>query len=165
MAKRSALILIVSILLATGVTPGRAQLFTTLPPTGKPSVFEYGWRGLLFGSLAGAAGGYLRYADESDSDNLLRSIGYGSLAGAGVGLLLGFYDAAAERRGMGDIILHDMYLGAGFGTAVGAIVGGINALANSDWKSLGTGASWGYLGGVVLGLGVALYEGPRLLGE
>jgi hypothetical protein len=65
---------------------------------------------------------------------------------------------------MGDLLLADMNRGGGFGAAVGTIVGGINALANNDWKSVGKGAAWGYLAGVVLGAGVAMYEGPRMSG-
>lgn len=163
-----ALVMILAYIFSTGgIRSLQAQYLSTRPPEGQPDVFSYGWRGLFLGMLGGAAVGYLRYANDSSNvtENILRSVGYGALAGAVLGVGLGFYDVGQGRRGTGDIVLHDMYLGGGFGTGVGAIVGGINALATSDWTYLGKGAAWGALAGGLLGVAVGLYEAPRLMGE
>lgn len=145
----------------------QAQYLSNRPQAGEPQVFNYGWRGLFLGMAGGAAVGYLRYGDESSNvgENVLKSVAYGALSGAVIGTGLGLYDAGQGRHATGDIILYDMGRGGAFGTGVGAIVGGINALATSDWEQLGKGAAWGALAGGVIGIGVALYEAPKLLNE
>ena len=174
MIKKICTLLVVITLLAnvSGLSESRAYAAYSdgtvfgAAPEGIPSVFDYGWRGLFLGALSGLAAGYIRYGGENPVNNneILRSVGYGSLAGAGIGLIAGFNDISQERYGMGYIFLRDMYRSGGFGVAVGSIWGGINALIDSKWERLGNGAAWGFLGGVLLGAGIAAYEGPKVLG-
>lgn len=141
--------------------PCADDLFFNHPAGSTPSVFNYGWRGLFIGSLAGLSAGYIRYADDNNSNEMLKSLAYGALTGAGLGLVAGFVDTSAGTYGTGDIILRDTNRGGGFGLAVGLIWGGINAISKGDSKEVGKGAAWGYLGGLVVGLGVAIVESTQ----
>jgi hypothetical protein len=143
--------------LIAGSVPARAESTYCRMNSEIPSVFNYGWRGLLLGSVAGLAAGYVRYAGESNNTEILNSIAYGALAGAGGGLIAGFADTSYNSH-TGDIIIHDMYRGGGFGLGIGLVWGGINAITKSDSREVGLGASWGYLGGLLLGVGVAFVE-------
>ena len=82
--------------------------------------------------------------------------------GAGLGLALGAVDASKGKTGIGALILRDMKPGANFGGLIGLITGGIKAVNNNDSRALGDGTAWGYLGGAVVGAGIALFvEAPR----
>jgi hypothetical protein len=144
----------------SGIVKSSADdLFFNRPAGSDPSIFYYGWRGLFIGSLAGLSAGYVRYADSNNTSGMLSSLAYGALFGAGVGLIAGFADAANNNAyGTGDILLHDMNRGGIFGLGVGALWGGINAITKGDSKEVGKGAAWGYLGGLVIGVGVAVVE-------
>ena len=151
---------------SSGVSECMARGFFGSIPEESPSVMDYAWRGLAIGTLAGLSAGYVRYADERDNtENIARSVGYGSLAGAGIGILIGVADVAAGKTGIGGIILRDMRMGGFLGLVLGTLWGGIDALSTNQWESVGKGAAWGYLGGVVLGLGIGILEGPELLSE
>lgn len=158
-------VLFCSVFMSYGKADGWAYLISNKTSEGDPSVFEYGWRGMLIGVLSGLSAGYVRYSEQNNTENITKSAGYGTLAGAGIGIIMGIADVAKGRKGMGDILLRDMNLGGWFGLTVGTLYGGINTISNGDWKNVGTGASWGYLGGVTLGLIVALYEGPKIVEE
>lgn len=136
------------------------------PYSNTPSVISYGWYGLLLGALGGLSAGYIRYADEKDnSDNILKSVGYGTLSGAGLGLIIGAVDMSSGKTGMGGIIMRDMYLGGLLGLTLGGIGGGIEAIGSKRWESVGKGAAWGYLAGIVFGITVASIEGPGLIAD
>ncbi|OGS17493.1 MAG: hypothetical protein A2219_05610 [Elusimicrobia bacterium RIFOXYA2_FULL_50_26] len=151
---------------ASGVSQSWARGIFGDVPEESPSVIDYAWRGLAIGTLAGLSAGYVRYADERDNtEDIARSLGYGSLAGAGVGILVGLADAASGKTGIGGIILRDMRMGGSLGLVLGTIWGGIDALGTNQWESVGKGAAWGYLGGVVLGLGIGIIEAPELVSE
>ena len=156
-------LIVLNLLCVSGAGNSWGQFLYGEPSGGTPSVPNYGWRGLGMGALAGTAAGFIQYSDNGDSDDILLGAGYGSLIGAGLGLVLGAIDVQRGQRGMGDIILRDMNRASGFGAAVGSIWGGVNAIINEDWEELGRGAAWGYLGGLALGAVVALYEGPGIV--
>ena len=146
-------------IMCSAVPSSYADAIFTQPAGSSPNIFYYGWRGVFIGSLAGLSAGYLRYADENNTSEMLRSLAYGALAGAGVGLIAGFADASnGNVYGAGDTILRDMNSGGGFGLAVGLLWGGISAISKGDSREVGKGAAWGYLGGLVVGLGVAIVQ-------
>jgi len=140
-----------------------ADDFFGVPPKGTPSVVNYGWQGMKLGAMIGLGAGYIQYVDGAKAKTIALDTAYGALAGTGVGLALGVYDASLGKKGYGAIVLRDMYLCGELGAAVGAICGTISALNNSKWENLGTGTAWGFIGGSVIGIGVAFYEGPKLV--
>ena len=141
-----------------------AEDFFGAPPKGTPSVINYGWQGMTLGATIGLSFGYIQYADAADPKikTVALDTAYGALAGTGVGLALGMFDASRGKKGYGAIILRDMRLCGKLGAAVGSIFGVVSALKNDNWENLGTGAAWGYIGGSVVGLGISFYEGPKI---
>jgi hypothetical protein len=143
------------------LSPGvQAESFFEPPPKEKPDVLSYGWRGLFLGALTGLAAGYVRY-DDANGAEVLKSMAYGTVAGAGVGLIAGLNDASLGYRTTGDILLRDMTLGGWFGLVVGSVWGGVDAINKADLAAFGRGASWGYIGGVLTGLGIGIYESVK----
>ena len=132
-------------------------------PEGEVSVFDYGLRGMVgLGLFGGLSAGYVRYENEDDKGKEIGVSGaYGILAGAGLGLILGAVDASNGKKGIGALILRDMNTGGNFGALIGTICGGIKALNKDDSRFLGDGTAWGYLGGAILGVGIAFIESPR----
>ncbi len=167
MKKYITMVVICSFLsMVPGVQQSWARGFFGAPPEETPSVINYGWRGLALGSMAGLAAGYARYADSDDNTNdILKSVAFGALSGTGFGLLVGFGDVASGKAGIGGIILRDMHLGGLLGLTVGTVWGGIKAIDDEKWETVGKGAAWGYLGGLVVGLGIAIIEGPSIVAE
>lgn len=121
------------------------------------SIFNYGFRGLCIGAITGASAGYIRYSDDNDSSSIGRSTAYGALIGAGLGLVAGISDIYGSKS-CGDLLIKDMNIGGEFGAAIGLIWGGIDALNKNETKNLGKSVAWGYLGGIILGAGVAIYQ-------
>ena len=133
------------------------------PPEGDVSVIDYGINGMSTGLFSGLSAGYIRYENQDDKgQQILVSGGYGVLAGAGVGLILGAVDASNGHKGIGPLILRDMDRGGKFGLLLGTIWGGIKTLnsSNNDTRLIGDSAAWGYLGGAALGVVVAFIEDP-----
>jgi|GEM_PF-3392324 len=156
-------VIILSLITLFAAAPGGAIEFFGVQPQGTPSILNYGWNGLTLGLFMGASVGYSSYDRSSNASDILTGAAYGSLVGVASGLILGFDDASKGRKGTGAIILRDMHLGGTLGLVVGSIFGGIRVANGNDWKQLGDGAAWGYLTGTIVGLGIALYEGPILL--
>lgn len=157
-------VLCIGLLCFLGISQSWGEVYFTPPPQEQPSVFNYGWRGFGLGLLVGLAAGYVRYVDTSDSnENILKSVAIGGVAGAGFGVLLGIADEQKGQTGIGAAILHNMNQGGVLGLVVGTVWGGIEAIAQSQWQPLGEGAAWGYIGGVIVGLGVGIIEGPKML--
>jgi hypothetical protein len=160
--------LIVS-LWAVLLVPGSAQAggFFGPDPDYAPSVFTYGYRGLLTGGLVGLSAGYLVARrdgfERDDYRPLVLGGGIGALSGAALGLTLGFVDLADDRPGMGSIALRDTLYGAGFGALLGAITGGLVIIRTREAEHLLFGASIGTLAGAALGLGIGLIEGRRIV--
>lgn len=137
--------------------------FFGAPPEGTPSIVNYGWEGLTLGALMGVSVGYLQYAHNKETSRIGKDAAYGALIGAGGGLVLGFSDAAKGKKGYGAIVLRDMHLGANLGLAVGGIVGVLQYSDDKDWHRVPKGLAWGYIGGSLTGLAIALFEGPILV--
>lgn len=154
-----------SLWLAT--TPAQAARTFGPDPDRAPSVFSYGYRGLLVGALAGVSGGYLaaRRGDFEREDwrPLVLGLGIGGLSGAAIGLTLGFVDLADERPGAAAIALRDMLYGAGFGAVLGLITGGLFIIRTRDAEHALFGAAIGTLAGTGVGLGVGIFEGRRIV--
>ena len=136
-------------------------------PEQAPSVFSYGYRGLLVGALAGAGGGYLaaRRGDfhREDWRPLVLGLGIGGLSGAALGLTLGFVDLADDRPGAAAIVLRDMLYGAGFGAVLGLITGCLVIIRTHDAEHALFGAAIGTLAGTGIGLGIGIIEGRRII--
>lgn len=132
-----------------------------------PSVFTYGWRGLVIGGLAGLSLGYIIARDDGfesgDWKPVVYGLGIGSLVGGATGLTLGFIDLDDDRPGMGNIALRDMLYGAVFGMAVGAIVGALVLISSEDPEHILFGAALGTLSGTLVGLVIGIIEGRRIV--
>ena len=160
--KKLSLLLCACVVLSGFPVTGMAGDIFGKAPEGDVSVFDYGRDGMCLGLFGGFAAGYIRYKDESDKGReIVVSGGYGTLAGAGLGLILGFVDASKGKKDIGALILRDMRSGSGFGSLIGTIWGAINALNKNDSRLLGEGSAWGYLGGAAIGVLVAYVESPK----
>ena len=135
-------------------------------PNYAPSVFTYGFRGMVVGGLVGLSGGYLvARHDGFEGDDwkpLTYGVGIGALTGGALGLTLGFVDLADDQPGMGNLTLRDMVYGAGFGALAGAIVGGLVVIKSHDAEHILFGAAIGTLAGTALGVAVGIIEGRRI---
>lgn len=142
-------------------------------PDSKPSIFSYAARGMGVGALTGMATGYLVIHTDSSSmedwRTFLFATGVGTLAGAGLGLTVGFIDLAMYKKhpngmygGLGAIILRDALYGTLFGTGIGAIAGLIAVVRNEEWNSVPLGMSIGALSGAALGIVIGIVEGRVL---
>ncbi len=132
------------------------------PPAGTVSIIDYGVHGMKLGLFGGVCAGYVRYENENDKGGAIALSGaYGVLLGAGLGIVLGGVDASNGSMGIGALIIRDMDMGGNLGALLGTILGGIKALNNNDSRWVGDGTAWGYLGGAVLGAGLAFIEEPR----
>jgi hypothetical protein len=130
-------------------------------PQGTPSVLYYTWDGLKLGVLSSMSIAYL--SNPNDGKGYANIVAAGALVGMGTGIILGVHDASMGRKGTGAIILRDMNLGGFIGLVAGGIVGTLDGINNNKWESVGHDTSVGYLGGVILGLGIGLYEGPIII--
>ena len=132
-----------------------------------PSVFSYGWKGLVVGGLGGVSLGYIIARDDGfrsdDWKPVVYGLGIGALAGGGLGLSLGFVDLADDRPGMANIALRDMLYGAFFGMAAGAIGGVLAVISTEDAEHILFGAAIGTLSGTLVGLVVGIIEGRRIV--
>jgi hypothetical protein len=160
-----------ALVLATGLmlVAGEAQAAGYYGPRSEysPSVFTYGWRGLLVGGLAGLSLGYIIARDDGfESDDwkpVVYGLGVGALSGGAIGLTLGFIDLDDDRPGMGNIALRDMLYGAIFGMAVGGIVGALAVISTEDAEHIVFGAALGTLSGTLVGLVIGIIEGRRIV--
>jgi hypothetical protein len=136
-------------------------------PDYAPSVFTYGYRGLLTGGVTGLAAGYLvaRHDGFSHDDwrPLVLGSGIGALSGSVLGLTLGFVDLSDDQPGMASIALRDTLYGAGFGALLGTITGGLVIIRTHDAEHLLFGAALGTVTGAGLGLVIGLIEGRRIV--
>jgi hypothetical protein len=132
-----------------------------------PSIFRYGFDGILLGGGAGVAGGYLAARaggwQTDDWKPLAYGAGIGALAGGALGLSLGVADTVNATSGRGSVILRDGSLGMGFGGVAGAIVGGLGAIGSRRAEHILLGGAIGALAGTGVGLvlGVVEAQGAR----
>jgi len=138
----------------------KAGQYFGVRPEGAPSVLNYGWDGLHIGFLTGCSIGYLQYLNDRESTSLIKGAGYSAIGGVCAGIVMGMKDASDGKKGMAGIMLRDLRLGADLGLVVGVIYGGIRAIDTDDAETLGECAAWGVLGGELVGLAIALFEGP-----
>lgn len=123
-----------------------------------PSIFRYGYRGLLAGGLGGLGVGYVvaRERDTAAWRPLAFGSAVGALAGAGFGVMLGLLDAG--EIGAGYYVTRDMLYGVGFGSVVGAIGGGLSALLGNPKERVLFGTAIGAAAGVGAGVLTGLVE-------
>jgi hypothetical protein len=152
-------------LLLTAIVFGQGMAWSAeffgASPQGTPSVLNYTWEGLKLGALSGMSIAYLD--NPTDGKGYANTVAVGALVGMGAGVVLGVRDASMGRKGTGAIVLRDMNLGGFIGLVAGGIVGTLDGINNNKWESVGHDTSVGYLGGVILGLGIGLYEGPIIV--
>jgi hypothetical protein len=113
------------------------------------------FHGIGLGASIGLAAGWVRYADQHEMQNVWESVGYGALAGLGVGLgaaVLG------KESGRGDRALSDIDTAASFGGGAGFLAGTVSALFTGESPRIADGIAWGQLAGCVLGLGAVGYK-------
>lgn len=152
MLKHFSVLLCAAVILSSLPAVSQSKGLLGTPPEGEVSVFDYGLNGMGLGFMAGLSAGYIRYKDGTDKGREILTSGlYGTLFGAGLGLVLGTLDASQGKMDTGARILFNMKRGGKFGLLVGTLWGGINALNKDDTKLLGEGAAWGYIGGAVFG--------------
>lgn len=148
-------------------TEARADGYFGGNPDRAPSVFTYGYRGLLTGTFVGLAGGYVRARrdgfERDDWRPLVLGTGIGALAGATVGMTLGFVDLNADNPGYAAIALRDTLYGAGFGSLIGVVVGGLVIIRTREAEHALFGMAIGTMVGSVVGLGIGLIEGRRIV--
>jgi hypothetical protein len=162
MMKKCSVLLCACIILSSIPGLSLASDFFGKAPEGEVSIIEYGLHGMGVGLYAGLSAGYIRYKDETDKGKeILVSGGYGTLIGAGIGLILGAVDASSGKKGIGATILRNMNSGGKFGLLLGTIWGGINAINKNDTRLIGEGAAWGYIGGAAFGALAAFIETPK----
>ena len=137
---------------------GNAIEFFGANPVGTPSVLYYARDGVIVGLVSGVSVGYLQ--NQNDAKMMADGAIIGTLLGMAGGIVLGVIDVDNGKKGIGAIILRDMNLGGGIGIIAGTLIGGLDVINNNKWESVGKDAATGYLAGVVLGLGIAVYEGP-----
>jgi hypothetical protein len=134
-------------------------------PLYTPSVFLYGFDGFVLGAGAGLGAGYLGARaggwHKDDWQPLAYGAGIGALAGGALGLTLGITDMVNETQGRGYFILRDGGYGLGFGTATGAIVGGLGAIGSKKPEHILFGAAIGGLVGTGAGVVLGIVEGQR----
>lgn len=140
---------------------GHAAEFFGASPKGTPSVLYYTWDGLKLGALAGMSIAYLD--NPTDGKRYANTVAVGALVGMGAGIVLGVHDANKGKKATGAIILRDMNLGGTIGLVAGAIIGTADGINNDKWESVGRDTSIGYLGGMLLGLAIGIYEGPIIV--
>ncbi|OQA89860.1 MAG: hypothetical protein BWY26_01521 [Elusimicrobia bacterium ADurb.Bin231] len=145
------------------VSTCNAAEFFGVAPKGSPSIISYGWDGFVLGAMLGTSAGYLKYLDSDKEKDIVLGAAYGSVVGTVGGIALGVMDSSKGKKGYGSIILRDMRLGGQLGLAVGGVIGLASCLSSDDWSDFGRAPAWGYIGGAVVGLGIAFYEGPRLV--
>lgn len=163
MKKTTAVIFSIILTMSSQLHAGR-DFFGT-PPKGTPSVINYGWLGTALGLGIGTGIGYLSQVNHSDSDKILLGAAYGTIVGTGAGLLLGFDEVKKGKKGYNAVILRDMHWGGNLGLGVGAAYGVIAWIKKDEAKYLGESIAWGYILGAIAGLGIGMYEGPKLVGE
>jgi len=122
----------------------------------RPATFiETAVHGVGLGASVGLAAGWVRYYPHKyELQNMWNSVGYGAVAGLGVGLAA----ASFGPNGTGDQVLTDIERGSAFGGSLGFLAGVVSALFTGDSEQLGSGIAWGQLGGVVLGSGFAIFK-------
>ena len=133
------------------------------PPDETGSVLKYGLEGFLGGSLAGLSTGYLVLHDESRPElwrGYLLASGIGALSGAGMGLVLGLFDAAAPAR-PARYVMRDAAYGTLLGSILGATVGGLVALSSRHGEDALLGGAIGGVSGFGLGALIGALEGQR----
>jgi hypothetical protein len=162
-------LLLICALLGALLAPKRASAdgYFGPDPNYSPSVFSYAFDGFWVGALVGTAGGYLVVRGEDfhgpEWRPLVMGAGIGALAGAGTGLTLGFIDLAAQRPGVGGVVLRDMFYGTAFGVVVGALTGALVMIKTDDVEHIALGAAAGTIAGAGLGMVVGFIEGPRIV--
>ncbi|MDB4988475.1 MAG: hypothetical protein JWN04_3653 [Myxococcaceae bacterium] len=127
------------------------------PGRPRPSIFKFGYRGMIAGGLAGLGAGYFMGRGGSGGEGVAIGAGMGALAGAGLGLSLGIIDRLGVQTAY--YISRDLFYGVCFGALVGAISGGIIALGEGDAESVLAYTAAGSLAGVGLGVLVGVIEG------
>jgi hypothetical protein len=131
-----------------------------------PTVFDGAYQGLLVGTLAGTATGYMfARSDTWNEDGGWKPLGYGAgigaLSGAAIGLTLGIVDLSQRRPGRNGYVMRDGLYGAGLGALLGGIAGGLAALSSKKGEHVLFGAATGVLVGAVGGMAVGFVEGYR----
>ncbi len=135
-------------------------------PERAPSVFAYGFRGLLIGAPVGLSAGYLLTRDDDwgteDWKDVGIGVGIGAVGGAVGGLGVGFYDLYDNRPGVGMVVLRDTWYGTLLGASVGLIIGSIYWIESGDAENVLVGGAWGTVIGAPVGTIIGFIEGPRV---
>ena len=162
-------IAVVSICVVVGVCVAPSAGAQPPPPAetegGALRAFRYGVDGLALGAYLGLSTGYLVARSDgwtrSDWRTLGLGAGIGALAGAGVGVTLGFVDSARTQRPIGRVVIANVWGGTSFGTLLGAVAGMVSWLSKDDPEHILFGAAIGTLVGAGAGLGFAIIEANR----
>lgn len=113
------------------------------------------FHGIGLGASVGLAAGWVRYADLHEMQDVWESVGYGALAGLGVGLGAA---ALGAENGRGNRALSDIDAAVGFGGGVGFFTGIVSALFTGESPRIADGLAWGQLAGCVLGMCAVGYK-------
>lgn len=159
--------LILALAVVLCADPARAQVVqqtnvAPAPAGDPPSIFTNGYQGMLSGAAVGISVGYLvgqrdGWGGKSDWRGLGLGTAIGALAGAGLGLTLGFMDRGGVPAGR--YIARDLLAGVGFGAVVGVLSGGIAALAKDKAKPVLIGTTAGVVAGAGAGIITGIIEG------
>ncbi len=159
----SALLVLIFILSINSYS--HAKLFFGADPSGKPSIFHYGFSGFFTGMLLGLSIGYIMKTKTDDSKEMGKGVAYGAIGGSVVGLGIGFYDVKNPDRAIGGVFMRDIALGGILGILVGGAAGTAKYLDTDDWEDFGKYVAWGNIIGAGCGAIVAFIEGPAVIEE
>ncbi len=147
--------------MAPVMPPPPVYVHTEVEPLG--SVLRYSLQGFVAGALVGVSTGHLILHNDGGGEKwrgYLTATGIGAIAGAGTGLVLGFFDSAHDDR-PARFVMRDALYGTLLGGVLGATIGGLVALNSHQGEDILLGTTIGTVSGFGLGVLVGVLEGQR----